>query len=63
MKMGAIMDVSSAKRLARRRPILGRWNRASFVLTPYAGANRIRFNGTLSAGSPSGAGTPVKDGI
>ena len=28
-------------------------------LTPYAGANRIRFNGTLSAGALSGAGTPV----
>jgi len=28
-------------------------------LTPYAGANRIRFNGTLSADALSGAGTPV----
>ena len=28
-------------------------------LTPYAGANRIRFNGTLSADALSGVGTPV----
>jgi hypothetical protein len=27
--------------------------------TPYAGANRIRFNGTLSAGDGRVAGTPV----
>ena len=32
-------------------------------VTPYAGANRIRFNGTLSASTLSGAGTPVSDGI
>jgi hypothetical protein len=31
-------------------------------LTPYAGANRIRFNGTLSAGDGRVAGTPVVSG-
>jgi hypothetical protein len=30
--------------------------------TPYAGANRIRFNGTLSAGDGRVAGTPVMTG-
>src|SRR5215207_3851425 len=30
--------------------------------TPYAGANRIRFNGTLSAGDGRVAGTPVMGG-
>jgi len=29
------------------------------VGTPYAGANRIRFNGTLSADDGRVAGTPV----
>jgi hypothetical protein len=33
--------------------------RSIMWLTPYAGANRIRFNGTLSAGALSGVGTPV----
>jgi len=32
-------------------------------LTPYAGANRIRFNGTLSAGALCGGGTPVNVAI
>jgi hypothetical protein len=30
--------------------------------TPYAGTNRIRFNGTLSAGDGRVAGTPVTGG-
>jgi hypothetical protein len=30
--------------------------------TPYAGANRIRFNGSLSAGDGRVAGTPVMNG-
>jgi hypothetical protein len=30
--------------------------------TPYAGTNRIRFNGTLSAGDGRVAGTPVMQG-
>jgi hypothetical protein len=29
------------------------------LVTPYAGTNRIRFSGTLSAGGGSAAGTPV----
>ena len=33
--------------------------RSIMWLTPYAGANRIRFNGTLSADALSGVGTPV----
>jgi len=32
-------------------------------LTPYAGTNRIRFNGTLSADALVGAGTPVRNEI
>jgi len=52
------MDVSSARRVARVRPE-GRSSEATFVVTPYAGANRIRFNGTLSAGALGGVGTPV----
>jgi len=57
------MDVSSARRVARVRPLCGRSSETTYVVTPYAGANRIRFNGTLSAGALGGGGTPVNEKI